>query len=617
MEKREKQPQEKPAVKITMREIIEKREQRWEERHDLEFDRKLVEASAVKILSSAELRDEVISKPWLLIPATFYIVDKKGHTVPFFLNEVQKDIQRHIEEDGSAKPFFILKGRQQGVTSFVTAVQLAHAITKKNFAGFTLADRDENTKTIFNDKARVVHDRLPDVLKPHDKFNSTNELFFDKLNSSWRVATATENVGRSRTLNFVHFSEIAFYNCSFARLQAGIGEAIADGAITIYETTANGWGDAKDLWDSGACNNLFYEWWRSAEYRSTEYHYLDTENVWLQNRLKLLEELGCDKEQRTWYAKKFDSYLDKALIRQEYPITPEEAFISSGESLFDLEAINTALVRARSKKPSRRGYFTYRRIGTAVNGSDGRMVDTEWKLEDIRFVEDPSGYITIHEEPEVKLDGQGNVTERAPYVLGGDTAGEGEDYFTAKVICNIDGRTVATLHKQRMDEDLYAEQVYCLGRMYHDALIAVEINFSRHSTRVLSQKYSYPHLYLRETMDGMQDKMVTDYGFLTTSKTKPVAVHELVAFMRDNPNAEPDENTLREMTTFVRRGNGYGALDGYHDDLVMALAIAHFASRQQEKTWIKVEAPKEASLAEIFHVSPTSDQDVYMDWEDL
>ena len=49
----------------------------------------------------------------------------------------------------------------------------------------------------------------------------------------------------------------------------------------------------------------------------------------------------------------------------------------------------------------------------------------------------------------------------------------------------------------------------------------------------------------------------------------------------------------------------------------MALAIAHFASRQQEKTWIKVEAPKEASLAEIFHVSPTSDQDVYMDWEDL
>ena len=35
-----------------------------------------------------------------------------------------------------------------------------------------------------------------------------------------------------------------------------------------------------------------------------------------------------------------------------------------------------------------------------------------------------------------------------------------------------------------MDEDLYAEQLYCLGRYYHDAMIGVEINFSEHPARV-------------------------------------------------------------------------------------------------------------------------------------
>ena len=62
---------------------------------------------------------------------------------------------------------------------------------------------------------------------------------------------------------------------------------------------------------------------------------------------------------------------------------------------------------------------------------------------------------------------------KCPYVIGGDTAGKGADYFAAKVIDNINGRTVATLHKQRMDEDVYAEQLYCLGKYYNDALIGV------------------------------------------------------------------------------------------------------------------------------------------------
>lgn len=602
---------------ITIQDIIDKRKKRWEERHDIEFDKVLVRASVVKILQTTSLRDEIVERPYLLIPIAFYIVDKKRNTVPFFFNEVQEDFINKLETLGTNKPFFILKGRQQGFTSVITAIQLSFAIVRKNFSGFTMADRTDNTMAIFNDKARVVYDRLPEELKPSEKFNSRNEMFFDKLNSSWRIATATDQVGRSRTLNFVHFSEVAFYECNLSDLQAGIGEAITAGAIQVYETTANGFNQAKDLWDSESCHNLFYEWWRSPEYRSTEYEYLETQDPWLIERKKVLEEKGCDKEQITWYCKKYDSYLDKNTIKQEYPITPTEAFVSSGDCVFDKEAINNQIARCVSLQAPRRGYFTYKKEAIPIPNSEGVMVDVEWKIKDIEFVESRDGYIFLHEEPRVKVK-DGEITHKAPYSLGGDTAGTGKDYFTGKVICNLDDKTVATLHKQYIDEDLYAEQMYCLGKYYHDALIGIEINYSRQPTRILQKKYNYPNLYMRERLDGASDRSVMDYGFETTSRTKPIIIGELVELMRNNPYIEEDIPTLKEMTTFVKKENGkLEAIDGCHDDLVMAKAIAHFISKKQTRTWIEVIPTDNEFISENFNLGEAGGNEGFMSWEDF
>ena len=602
---------------ITIQDIIDKRKKRWEERHDIEFDKVLVRASVVKILQTPSLRDEIVARPYLLIPIAFYIVDKNRNTVPFFFNEVQEDFINKLETLGTNKPFFILKGRQQGFTSVITAIQLSFAIVRKNFSGFTMADRTDNTMAIFNDKAKVVYDRLPEELKPSEKFNSRNEMFFDKLNSSWRIATATDQVGRSRTLNFVHFSEVAFYECNLSDLQAGIGEAITAGAIQVYETTANGFNQAKDLWDSESCHNLFYEWWRSPEYRSTEYEYLETQDPWLIERKKVLEEKGCDKEQITWYCKKYDSYLDKNTIKQEYPITPTEAFVSSGDCVFDKETINNQIARCASLQAPRRGYFTYKKEAIPIPNSEGVMVDVEWKIKDIEFVESRDGYIFLHEEPRVKVK-DGEITHKAPYSLGGDTAGTGKDYFTGKVICNLDDKTVATLHKQYIDEDLYAEQMYCLGKYYHDALIGIEINYSRQPTRILQKKYNYPNLYMRERLDGASDRSVMDYGFETTSRTKPIIIGELVELMRNNPYIEEDIPTLKEMTTFVKKENGkLEAIDGCHDDLVMAKAIAHFISKKQTRTWIEVIPTDNEFISENFNLGEAGGNEGFMSWEDF
>lgn len=608
---------------MTVQDIIDKRKLRWKERHDIEYDKILVAAAADKILSTPALRNEIIAKPYLLVEVAFVIVNKDKETVPFFFNEVQADFISQLEKHGPGRPFFILKGRQQGFTTVVTAVQLAFAIVRKNFSGFTMADRSDNTSAIFNDKARVVFDRLPDVLKPSMKFNSKNEMFFDKLNSSWRIATATDQVGRSRTLNFAHFSEVAFYECSLANLQMGIGEALTSNAYQIYETTANGYNEARDLWYSGSCINLFYEWWRTPEYRCTEYQYIDTTDSWLKERVRILFEKGLDREQVAWYCRKYDGYIDKNAIKQEYPMTPNEAFISSGNCVFDKEKIENRLVECDGIQPVKVGCFEYRKVYEPIY--DGRVkVGEEKKLVDIRFAPRRDGFIRIHCEPETKKNGVGAVTGLAPYAIGGDTAGSGEDYFSAKVINCMSGRTVATLHRQRMDEDEYAEQLICLGKYYHDALIGVEINYSREPMRIIAQEYGYSNVYMREKLDGVHDEVVLDAGFNTTSKTRPIIIAELVRLFREDPTIECDIATLKEMSVFVKKANGrQEALDGQHDDLVLALAIAHFISGQQVSTWIEPQGEESDFITrnfkgEDFEYSQTfGDSGSFISWDDL
>ena len=217
-----------------------------------------------------------------------------------------------------------------------------------------------------------------------------------------------------------------------------------------------------------------------------------------------------------------------------------------------------------------------------------------------------------------EYDKEDVVTALCPYTIGGDTAEEGEDYYTAKVINNLTDESVATLQVQFIDEDLYAEQMYCLGKYYHDALIGIEINYSRQPTRILQKKYNYPNLYMRERLDGASDRSVMDYGFETTSRTKPIIIGELVELMRNNPYIEEDIPTLKEMTTFVKKENGkLEAIDGCHDDLVMAKAIAHFISKKQTRTWIEVIPTDNEFISDNFNLGEAGGNEGFMSWEDF
>jgi len=579
--------------------LVDKRKSIWKEKESLDADRAVCKENADIILDTPILRDAVTRKPYLLIECCFSLVNKKKRDAPFFFNRVQRDFIERLDAHGTKRPFFILKGRQQGFTTLITAIQLSFAIVRRNFSGFTVADRDDNVKTIFLDKAKVIYSRLPKRLKPSEGLNSQAELFFSKLNSSWRVACATENIGRSRTLSFIHYSEVSFFKCSLSSLQRSIQESLVPDAICIYETTAKGYGEAKELWDSGVCENLFYGWWLSDEYESDSAQgFTDS---FLSDRVNALYQMGLPKRKINWYINKYLSYIDRGSIRQEYPCSPEEAFISGGNSLFDAQAITELL--AGGLPPCRRGYFKYEREISPVLSRNGTVMYCQTRLRDIRFVADEGGYISIVDEPYIRTDGM--KTEKKPYVIGADTSGTGADFFAAKVIDNTSGRCAATLHIQRMDEEEFSNQLYCLGIYYNEALIAVETNFSRHPVRVL-RGLGYPNLFA-----SSQEEYA---GFITSSVTKPLMIGNLISVMREDISRETDRDTLREMLSFTRCENGklQGA-GGVHDDLVIASAIAHYVGLSYESSVIRENAC-EVSLNRMFNLTEKNTDTSFMEW---
>jgi len=569
----------------TAKEIINRRKELWEQHKNIDKDREFVEAVADFLVSpeGANVRKEISVEPRLLIEMVFVIVDKEMNTVPFFLNDVQREFSNDLyqaekdHQDGRLLfvKFLILKGRQQGFTAYITAEQLARTIIKRNFSGFTVADTADNTATIFEDKAKFPYNNLPEVLKPTEKFNNRKELLFEKLNSKWRVATANKNIARSKTINFLHISEAAFLECNISDIQAAVGDALTKDAIQIYESTANGYNEFKDLWDSGEYVCKFYEWWRTSEYRldfetmEKEEQFkanVQTKTDWIYNRCKwLIEAKGLDWQQAYWYFQKWKSYLDKEKIKQEYPCSSDEAFLTSGRCVFDKEKViqrKEYLRELYAKQPPKRGYFLF----------EWANPDTKDRIKDetIKFVPNPNGYITIYEPAE----------KGYPYVLGGDTKGEGSDYFAGTVINNVTGKRCATLHAN-LDPDTYTHQMYCLGKYYNTALIGIEINFDIYPVKEL-ERLNYPRQYMRERVDTITGEIQKKFGWKTDGNTRPMIISKEIVLIRDNIDLFTDITFLDECLSFVYdENNRPDAITGKHDDVLFSDMIANEIRTQQ------------------------------------
>ena len=226
-----------------------------------------------------------------------------------------------------------------------------------------------------------------------------------------------------------------------------------------------------------------------------------------------------------------------------------------GKTVFDARAIQARLENI--PKPIKRGYFDYKYDGLRIT--------------DIKWVNDRSGYIEIYQVP--------NVPEMTEYCIGGDTAGEGSDYFVADVLDAKTGNQVAKLRHQ-FDADQYTRQMYCLGKYYKDALIGIEANFDSYPIMEL-QRLGYPKQFTRTAQDTYTGKTEKRYGFKTTSLTRPTIISRLIEVVREHCETICSKETLEELLTIIRNEKGrIEAPQGGHDDQMMSLAIAHHIREQ-------------------------------------
>ena len=522
------------------------------------------------------------------IESCLKIKTKSGTVVPFRLNDAQRKlyaVAKRQQDAGKPVRLIILKARQLGFSTLTEGLIFHACATRKNVNALIVAHREDATANLFR-MSKLFYDELPAPVKPMLRASNAQELVFENpsklrserearpgLRSRIRCATAGgRGIGRSDTLQCVHLSEYAFWPDGAdgkASTLAGILQAVPSlpGTMVVIESTANGFEDFKERWDAAVAGEndfepVFFAWFENPDYSMPVVP--GTEWTPEERDLKAAYQLTDGQLQwRRWcIANNCGGSLD--MFRQEYPASPGEAFLHSGTGVFDNEQIVLRLERL--PEPAGRGEFT----------------DGEW-------TESETGAITLYELPE----------EGVPYVLGGDTAGEGSDYFTAIVIDNVTGRIAAKL-RQKYSEPEYVRQIYALGRFYNDALVAIETNFSTYPVMKL-QEMEYPNQYSREREDTYTRQMRKSYGFRTDRQSRPRAIANLVEVFSSHPEWFTDRELLEEMLTFCyNEDHRPEALAGKHDDLVMAAAITYAVRHQQRMTVLtEPEKPREKLIEQM------------------
>lgn len=298
------------------------------------------EEKLIKILKSLPL----FAKNFLVIH------DKQGTSRNFEFNRAQHYIHERIEAQLKATGkvrALILKGRQQGVSTYVQARFIHKIVTKRGKKAFILTHSSDATRAIFGMTKRYS-ENLPAEIFPAPDKNNDNTLMYShkdpetgqKTESGYRVGTAgNDEIGRSMTNQYLHMSEYAFYK-SAEKISLGLLQTVADleGTEVIKESTANGinndfyadWQEAKN--GNSRYQAIFVPWYWQEEYCIDDVNFKPNEEE--QEWLKRFGENGLKPGHLNWRRLKLQDfkgdYEQKCRkFKQEYPFTDEEAFLNS------------------------------------------------------------------------------------------------------------------------------------------------------------------------------------------------------------------------------------------------------------------------------------------------
>lgn len=329
------------------------------------------------------------------------IKDKNAHIIDFKLNEPQLklyNIIKKLKREHKPVRLLILKARQMGFSTETEAILFKEVVTHPNMTAGIIAHEAKATNNLFN-MSKLYYDYLPEAIKPRILSRNAQELSFNSkdnkgLNSKISCMTAGDSAGRSGTYNLLHLSEFAFWPGNKKESYISLMQTVPNtkDSMVIIESTANGYEFFKELWDKAVSGEsdfipFFVGWNELSEYsmKYTGFELTEEEKELQKNYGVTLDQL----EWRRWCIRN-NCGGDIDLFHQEYPINPEEAFLSTGNCVFDTNVINSRLQNV--KEPIKRGYFIYEYNDTlpafgTINPYNGKRYP-KYKISNIKWIND-------------------------------------------------------------------------------------------------------------------------------------------------------------------------------------------------------------------------------------
>jgi hypothetical protein len=497
------------------------------------------------------------------------------------LKPVQKRLARTLlEEYEAGRPvrIIILKARREGVSTLVQAFFYWLCSTRPHQKSITIAHDDDGSSTLFGMTERF-YENVPALIQPMRKVSQMGKLLIfanpstkpliskenPGLRSEMRTVTR-QNAGAGKGTKYLHGSEVGLWGDTAKDTLGTLLQVVprAPETIVALESTARGVG------------NEFYERWVKAERGESNYipffipWYEEPENTlpapdWympgeheepeVANEEEwLATEFSLSRDQLWWWRNCLNDECggDLDLMHQEYPATPEQAFLSTGRPYFNMAAVGRHLDHAREHKPVLVGNLE----------ESGRRV---------RFTQHPRGLLRIWVPPD----------EHEDYLIAADSSeGSTGDPQAAYVISRSKLEIVARWHG-RVDRDLFGDELFRLGILYNKALVAVEVTGGWGYTPIsVLKRRGYPRIYRSRSEDRRQRKRGESYGFKTTPISRAQYLDSLNQALRNDDIVCNDPDLLMECSTFVysEQKNQQGeskpqAQPGKHDDLVIAAGI--------------------------------------------
>lgn len=416
----------------------------------------------------------------------------------------------------------VLKARQVGFSTLAAGISF-WLIFFHSDKFIIMLSRTERESVKLLQKAKYGYKWLPSWMKvrgPQPLTDHQQKISFDN-DSSVESLPSNNDPARGESVYLIIVDEWAFLP-NAEEAWASI-EPVADvGGRVIGLSTANGSGD------------FFHSMWVKSETGHSRFKPLFF--PWSANT-----DRGED-----WYESKAEE-LPSWQLHQEYPRSAEEAFIKSGNPVFDTDMLE---------------------LFDIERGIRGQLIELTARNYEFR---EGDGPLEIWAFPEL-----GEV-----YTIGADIAEglEYGDYSSAHVIDARTGLVVAHWHGH-IDPDLFGVELDHLGRWYNGAIIGPEVNNHGLTTAKTLQYLAYPNIYWRTSLDQRTSMQTRQIGWRTTVSSKPLMVDELNKALRDGGCVIKDRYTIAELKTFVRDPNGK-MRGSPHDDRVISLSIAqqmrHFA----------------------------------------